>query len=769
MKKIMRLVLSCSCLSLWFLLSSPCSFAASNSFKVQRIEIIGAQRIPKSTVLSYVPLSPGQSFSASDSAKILQQLYNTGFFSDVSLQRRGNVLIIKVLERSTIGLVRVVGNHSLPKKQLNRALQQVGLVSGKVLDQSKLSSIVEGLRQQYFNLGHYDAKVTPRVISETRNRVSVMVNVKEGPVAKIEGIKIVGNHVFNDRVLLRQFKLSTPSILSSITNNDEYSKEKLDADLETLRSYYMDRGYLRFRIVTQQVSIAADGAGIYIVIGVDEGPIYHFSGFSVLGNPLGRKNTLEKIITIKQGDVFSRRVIFQNNNIITRYLGDKGYAFPQVTPQPDVDEIKHLVFIKYTVKPGKQIYIRRIEFAGNTATKEDVFRKRFLQFEGSLYSLSNIEESKRRIANLPYVANIQSNLIPVSGKNNQADMRFAVTPRNSGKATVQLGYSDQQGLLYGANIAEPNFLGTGNFASLAFQRSSYADTYSFGYSNPYATTWGASRNFSAYYSKTSPSTSLNYASYDLDSYGVSLGYGIPIAAHSNFSMGTSYEHNYLKIGSAADASYKSFINRYGNTFNEVGVNFDLSRTNYDRYPFPTSGTMNDLASSWWFPASKNSLYYYTVNYTNQMYYPIHKGFIAMFKGVGSYGNGFATTHELPFYKNFYAGGITSIPGFDSNSLGPKDLSGNALGGNLFLVTQANLIFPNGISDSLRTAITLSAGNVFDTNKKVNFSNLRYSAGVSLTWLTPFLGPVQVGVAFPFNLGSDKTNVNVFGFNMGASI
>ena len=742
---------------------------ASSVFRVTHIKIIGAQRVPASTVLSYLPIKPGQRFVPSKAASMLQTLYNTGYFSNIKLERSGNNLIVRVTERPTIGLVKVVGNHSLPKKQLDKALSSAGLVSGQVLDASKLKSIVEGLRQEYFNQGHYNAKVAPRVIPKTRNRVAIMVQVDEGPIAKIEGIKVIGSHAFTERVLLREFKLSTPSILSSLNHSDEYSKPKLDADIDTLTSYYMDRGYLRFTIASQQVSIAADGAGIYIVIGVNEGPLYHFTGADVLGNPLHKKAILESKLTIKAGDLFSRSTVLLSSDNIQRYLGDMGYAFPMVNPQPDINDTKHTVFVHYQVKPGKKVYIRRIEFVGNSATQEQVYRKRLLQFEGSRYSLSNLNESKRRIANLAYVANVQAKISPVIGTNNQADMQYLITPRNAGKATVQVGFSDTQGFLYGANLSEPNFLGTGNSISLAFSRSAYANSYSFGYSNPYATTWGASRNFNIFYTKTKPSSSLSYSSYDLDSYGLSVGSGIPVSGLSMVNGNLSYEHNKLDLSSSASDTFKNFSSKYGNRFNQFGINLGWTRTNYDTYPFPTSGTYNDVDGTLWFPADKHSLTYYTLNYTGQAYVPIHKGFIGQLKAVLGYGNGIGKTHELPFYRNFYAGGITTVPGFSPSSLGPQDQYGNALGGNILLVGQTSLIFPNGISKSLRTAFTLAAGNVYSENDSFKIKDIKYSAGVSLTWLTPFLGPIQIGLAVPFNVGSSKDNVSVFGFNMGASI
>lgn len=742
---------------------------ASQSFIIKSIQFNGLNRVSRGTVLSYLPVHVGQQYNPNDADAIIKALYNTGYFSNIKLARRGDALIITVQEQPVIGDIHVTGNKTIPKDKFKKALKDNGLIEGSVLNHGKLNAIVEGLRSEYINLGHYDATVDAKVVSEPRNRVGIYINIHEGPVATIKSIKIVGNQAFSESQLLKNFNLSTSNLISWFTHSDQYSKDKLNADLNSLTNFYLDHGYYDFKITSKQVSISPDKSEVYITIHVYEGSVYHISGYRLEKVPAGREEQIAQLIHIKKGEVFSRRVIMAMNDNIAKYLADQGYAFPDVQAVPVVNHDNHTVFLNYVISQGNRIYIHEIHISGNTRTNDIVIRRAIPEMEASAFSLSRINESKRQLQNLPYLSNIEVAPVAVPGKPNQVDLNYHVKEVNAGRISVQGGYSDTEGFLYGASISEPNFMGTGKSVGLNFSSSKLATNYNFNYFNPYYTIYGIGRGFNLYYTHVTPGN-VNLAAYILNGYGGSLNYVIPISEYTSLNFGAGYDHNKITLESNPPPVYVNFLNQQQrNVFNQFKLTGGWTYSDLDRIIFPTAGANQGIGLEVGLPIGNSSLNYYKTSYNFDYYHPIagSQSFILNLHAQLGYGNGYGNTHQLPFWDNFYAGGISTLPGYQGNTIGPKDVNGNGLGGNSMAVGGINLIFPNGISEKLRTALTFNAGNVYYAGSGISSGPIRTSAGLLISWFSPF-GVVNFSLAAPLNKQpGDKVEIPQFAF--GGSI
>lgn len=738
---------------------------AATSFVVRKIRIEGLQRITEGTVLSYLPIRPGETLNAAETNKIITSLYDTGFFSDVNLARQGDVLIIRVAERPTIGTIKITGNKKIQTKQLQEALKNVGLSEGNVYDGSMLSGVQKSLEHEYSNLGYYNATVNTDVTQQGNNRVAITIRIHEGSPAKIKEINIIGNEAFSDRKLLKNFKSSTGNLFSFFTHDNQYSQEKLNADLESLRSFYMDRGYLRFKVDSTQVSMSPDKKSVYIVIHVTEGAIYRIKGYELSGNMLGEEATLRKMTLLKPGEVFSRQKILNINNAITRYYGDRGYAFAQVDPIPTIDDLNHQVFVNFRINPGQRVYVRRISFAGNEKTQDKVLRREMRQTEGGLYSASNIEESKRRLSNLGYLEDVTPKTVPVPGHPNQVDLVYDVKEVSSATARLQVGYSDVQGIVYGANLNENNLMGTGKRASVGFSRSGYATVYSLSYLNPYYTQSGISRGFNLFSSEVTPGD-VNVTPYTSRNIGGNVVYGLPISEYSSLNFGYGYQHIKISEGTDPSTQVADFINSHGDSFNQVTLTGGWSRSTYDRAILPTRGSKQMFNVEVGIPVLNDSLEYYRLNYQLGWYLPLPKSFILHPNASLGYANGYGEfNNDLPFFKNYFAGGIGSVRGYKGNTLGPQDSQGNPIGGNVLTTGSLNLIVPNPISKRLRTSLFFDAGTVYDNS--FNLTDMRYSVGVGAEIWIPMVGPLQVSLAQPLSNGKDVDR-RVFDFSVGTS-
>jgi outer membrane protein insertion porin family len=742
-----------------------CIALSAQAFVVKNIKVIGLQRIEQSTVLSYSTIHPGHNFTTSDGPALINALYATGFFSNIELARQANNLIIYVKERPTLFKVNVVGNKKVPKKQLDGVLKQLSIVAGQIYDSSKVSTLVSGLREQYFNLGYYDARISTSVQDVGKNRVNLTIKVQEGNVAKIRAIRIIGNKTYSQRALLKKLSLSTPNLLSFITDDDQYSKQKLDADIEVLRSFYMNNGFVNMQVVSQQVSISPDHTGLSISIAISEGQRYKFKDVSFSGKTLGLDKQLHAAVQFSAGDWFSRQALINTSDSITAIYADRGYAFPQIVPTPKLDNIHHTVSVNFNIDPQHKFYIRKILLNGNSQTNTIALRNVMSVInEAALYSASIVTEAKRRLSNLPYIMGVKALPKPVPGTKNKVDLDYSFSERNAGKISLSGGYSDVEGMLVSLSVSDPNFMGTGNALNVAFQKSQYANQYSLSYTNPFVNTWGASRTASFSYSDYTPSD-VDLSSYGQRTLAMSIGYGIPISQYTSLSSSLGYSWTSLKSRSNSPSQVTNFVKEYGNTYHEADLSVGVSRQNVDRFPFPTNGTTSSLSATLSAPLTDKSLLYYTINNSFSWYQPLYKSFILKTQTTLGYGNGLGSTKSLPFFKNFYAGGISTIAGFASNSLGPKDSNGDAIGGNLLAVGRVNLIFPNGISDRVRTAVGFNIGSVYDKTFKVD--QTRASVGLFVTWLSPF-APIQLGLAYPI-MKKAGDDVSMFGFNLTTSL
>lgn len=751
---------------LFFLIFTLNSLLAS-AFVVRKIRVQGLQRIPLSTVKTYLPIKEGQDLDPSQTSEIIQSLYRTGFFKDVSVGREGDVLVINVVERPVIGAIRISGNKEIKTPQLITALKNAGIAEGLPYDSSIVQSLKVALEQQYNSQSRYSANVDIRVTEESQNRVGLNINIDEGKVSKIKEIHITGNKAFSERRLLRVFQSKRTRIWSFFTSSDQYVKEKLDSDLDQLRAFYMDRGYLKFKIVSTKIDMTPDKKKVKLNIQIEEGPLYKISGAEITGETLGQEATLKKLILVKPGQTFSRKNLLSTRELLDRYLSNQGYALAQVNIDPEVNDTDHTVFVKFNISTGKRVYVRRISFSGNIKTVDEVLRRELRQMEGAMYCAANVEESKRRLSNLGYLQNVQVRAVPVPDNPNIVDLEYQVTEVSSATANFQVGYSDAYGILYGATLNQTNFLGTGRQVNAKFEQNSAATNVSLSYFNPYYTMSGIGRGFTVYNQYATPDR-LGITPFRMNTYGAAVTYAIPITEYSRLNFAFGYDNIRLFVNRGASLEILRFVAEHGKKFDQFRTSIGWSRSTYDRAIFPTRGWRQLLNLEAGLPFAQNSLNYYKLSYDTAIYFPLSQSWVLHGRGLVGYGNGYANTGELPFFKNFYAGGIDSVRGYEDNTLGPKDTSTNPIGGNIIAVGSGSLIFPNPFQDQLRTSIFVDAGNVFDDHNDhlIESRGIRVSTGIQFEWISP-MGPIHFSFAKALNPGKfDETRV--FQFSLGAS-
>lgn len=749
-------------------------FAAS--FIVRDIQIQGLQGISRDTVLSYLPVQAGQRFDSTNAGKVIHTLYNSGFFEDVKVAQQGNSLIIKVVERPVIGSLAITGNKAIPKDKLDEVLKQQGLIQGRIFDNATLERIKTSLQSEYDNLGKYNAVVFTSVTPQENNRVAVKIDISEGQTVQVHEIRIIGNQAFSNKKLVSEMELTTPRFWSFLTRGDQYSQEKLDTSLEALRSYYLNRGYLKFKIDSAQASLTPDRKSVYINIKVTEGPIYTFKSYHLSGNLVLSETKLHDLIKLKPGSVFSRQAVQDANEAISKALGNMGYAFATVNPVPEIDEANKQVSITFYVDPGNRVYVRRINVEGNIKTQDGVVRRVMHQMEGSLVSTDDVKESERQLNLSGYFENVQVNTLMVPGMSDLVDLNYKVTEAPAAQAIFGVGYGTD-GFLVNASLNQPNFLGSGNSLGLNFNNSRYATTYSINYTNPYYTFDGISRSLGLYVQRTTPAN-VNIAHYSTDVYGASVNYGIPISARGDtLQLGVGYQTTVIKLGSAPSNEVINFTNDEGKRFNQILLTTGWNRNGLDRAFFPTKGLYQDSSLQLALPGGGNkNVSYYKASYDLKFYQPLSENFIITASGGLGYGNGLGSTKGLPFFGNYYAGGIGGtgqVRGYETNSLGPLDSNGDALGGNILTTASLGLVFPNFISpDKLRTTAFVDAGNVRSTQARAysgsNAGPLRYSAGISADWRVPVLN-VILDISLAKALNAQKGDQKqVFQFNIGTS-
>jgi len=734
------------CMNLW---------AADTRFIVADIKVTGLKRVSVGTVLNYLPIEVGEELSSDSTADIIKALYDTGFFQSVTLEKQANTLIIAVVERSTIGEINIQGNQAIPTDKLKELLKEYGLVKGRVYQKSALDFVIKQLKQGYNARGKYNAIIKAKVKPLTDNRVSVLIDISEGRVSRIKAIKITGNHRFSEDELLAELPLSASNLMSYFSKKDQYSKATLDASLEALRSFYLDRGFIKFKILSSQVLLATDKKDVFINIHLSEGAQYHIDAVKIIGRTIIPHAELRNLIKINSGDIFSRKKISESISAISDALGDIGYGFPAVNANPIMDDKNKTVTIEFIIEPGRHVYVRRINFSGNTKTADYVLRNLVKQGEASLLSLRNIKETERQMRLLNFIKNVNVKTNPVPGSNNEVDLDVNVEEAPSAEASASVGYGTT-GLQLNASVNQYNFMGTGRSVGLSFNASRWGQNYSANYYNPYYYKNTIGRGFNGYFQKVDPKK-LDVTNYNSNRYGGDVNYNFMLNEKSSYQLGYGYQGlNILSVGPVMQT--KNFVNNYGSIFNEFRLTSGWSRNTYDQMPFPNKGNNQQFSVVADLPISTGSLSYYRLNYLLKNFYPLPKDFVFSTVLNFGYGNQFNGT-GLPFFENFYAGGIAQpgmVRGFQTYSLGPLDNHGNGLGGNLLVSGGASVILPYPLSrETFRTSGFLDFGNVYSRGLPQELQGsvsgpIRYSGGVALDWRSPF-GPLSFSFGIPLNL------------------
>ena len=745
---------------------------ANVNFTIQSIQIRGLQGISRSTVLSYIHIKPGEKLDQRKSDQVIEDLYKTEFFDNVRLGRVGNTLVISVVQRPIISKISFSGNKTIKTDQLKKVLNKLGFIEGQVFNPSLLDKIKGSLSEEYFSLGKYNAKVTVKQTKLSRNRVAVAIKISEGLISKIQQIKIIGNNVFSERTLLKQFTLTTPGLFTWYTHDDQYTTEKLNADVESLRSFYLDRGYLKFNINSSQVSVSPDRQGVYILVRITEGAQYTVSGYTVSGQLVLSKQKLLSMIDLKKGQVFSRKSVMVINKKIVAALGEKGYANADVNVQPRFNEKNKSVYLNFRIVPGARVYIRHITFSGNYRTNDATLRRENPLFEGGLFSTNKVQNSKRSLLLLPYLSNVNVTTTPVAGSLNKVDLNYNVTEVPSAELQAGVGYSTLEKLMFNAGVSQKNLFGTGNTLGLNFSTSAISTSINLDYYDPYYTMSGVGRDISAYASRYD-SSKANISDYATNDYGAAVNYNIPFTLNNSFQIGAGYDNNLVSVSSTPSVQQNKFIKKHGRHFYQFTFNLGWTYMGFDRSLFPTKGASHSIQLMTTVPFSSNSLEYYKAGYNLNYYHPLVKSFLAHIKADVNYGNGYGRYGgSLPFFKNYYSGGMGSVRGFETNELGPKDSNGDAFGGNFGLDGSAGIVLPSFISDTVRTTLFVDAGNVYQTNHRekhygIKLNELRYSTGIEVDWRSP-IALLNFSLATPIHKRSGD-DTEVFQFTIGSSV
>lgn len=758
---------------------------AQQSFVVRDIRIEGISHLSPATVENYISIKRGETLHPSQTALILRELYKSGFFEHITLSHKGDTLIVHVVERPTIGQLKVTGNSVIPTDKLTSVMKSLDVTEGSVYNPSVLERIKQSLLNQYYQFGRYQAQVDVKTSAMSRNRISVALAISEGLVAKIKRITIIGNSVFSEPALIRQLDISPSGLFTIISQSDRYSEEKLDVSMEKLRNYYLDHGYLRIEIKSAQAQVSPDKKSVYITVVISEGMPYTISSYDIVGDYIVSKSELQKLTHIEPGEVFSKQKLMDANKAITNYLGDRGYMFATVNLRPQVNENQHTVNLLFDVNAGKRTYVRHVTFSDNTRTNDVVLRREIQQLEASPASTTKLDESKQRLTLLPYIKDVDMSVKRVPENNDQVDVNYKVKEDNSAQASFKVGYSPVYSVILGAGLNQKNFFGTGNTLGINFQRSKFEQFYGIDYTDPYYTEDGISRTFNFSISRLDPGAAENVnSSYTTNEYDLGVLYGIPIGqeqgAFNRLQVGASYQNTLVNlVSSSPSAQVSSFTTKNGRHFQELDMKAGLSRDSRDKAIFPTSGSFQTLFFDGFAPLSSGSLSFYTLNYGGKWYQPIYGEFIFTSKANLGYGNALNGARDFPYFKNYFVGGIDSVRGYLGYTLGPRDSTGKAYGGNMLIDGSLGLIFPNHLSDSLRTSAFVDAGNVYSSlnnrefgGQSTNGGYVRFSTGIEADILTPF-GPIELSLATPLNRRHSHSDIagdsqDLFQFALGAN-
>jgi outer membrane protein insertion porin family len=738
----------------------------SEDIVVKDIRVEGLTRISAGTVFNYLPIKVGDTLTKKKAQDATRALFKTGFFRDIRLTRDGNILTVVVKERPSIDSIEIEGSKDIGKDDLKKSLKDVGLSEGRIFNKSLLDNVEAELRRQYFSRGRYSVQIDTTVTPMERNRVGIKIEIREGKVAKIRGINIVGNSAYSDKKILKVLSLSEPGFTTKFSGNDKYSKEKLIGDSEEIRNLYQNNGYLEFVIDSTQVSISPDKESMYITINLSEGKIYRVASYKLSGKLVLPENEIRQMITLKSGDVFSRKSITDITKAITDALGDKGYAFANVNPIPDVNKEKGEVSFTFFVDPGKRVYVRRVNFSGNTVTRDEVLRREMRQLEGSWFSPERVKRSRVRLQRLGFFDEINVETPQVPGTSDQVDVNVSVKERPTGNLLFGVGYSDFDGALINGSITETNLFGTGKNLSLRFDNSRSNRRLNLNYVNPYYTKTGISRGLSVYSTKIN-SALANTAAYLLSTSGAGVTFGFPTSENQSLRTGLAYEITDVSVTTEGAQVAQDFVARYGDENAIFRATFGWAYNSFNSALFPTSGGLQRITMETTFPGS--DIDFTKTSYETALYLPVYKSAAFRSRLELGYGTGGGDTESLPFYKNYFAGGSRTVRGYRSRSLGPIDpVTNRPIGGNRRILANLELFFPfpgtGAGNNAMRLSLFVDGGMVYGGNEDVDLGLVRYSGGFAFNWFSP-IGPLAFSYATPFNAEPDD-DIERFQFTIG---
>ena len=736
---------------------------ALDPFIIKDIRVEGLQRTEPGTVFNYLPVEVGDTMDNTKATRAIKSLYGTGFFKDVRIEAEDNVLLVTVQERSAIAQIEFSGNRSFPSDKMAEGLKQIGISEGLIFDKSELDRAAQEIKRQYLSTGKYGATVRTIVSPLERNRVAVRFEIEEGQVAKIRDINIVGNKEFTMDELRAEFLLTTPNWMSWWNKDDQYSKQKLTADLETLKSFYLNQGYLEFSVDSTQVAISPDKQDIYITVNVTEGQKYTISDVKLSGDLKLPEADLQALIKFKKGDTFNRQLVTLTSQAISDKLSNEGYAFANVNAVPDINKDHLTAAFTFFVDPGRKVYVRRINLTGNTRTKDKALRRELRQLESSWYADDKIKRSKERLDRTMFFETVNIETPAVPGNTDQVDLNINVVERQTGSVQLGAGLSSNEGVVLGFNVTQQNFLGTGNSVNAQINTSQLNTIYSLSYTDPYFTPDGVSRGFDIYRRDvdTNNRFTTNIGTYRSSSYGLGVRFGVPLTEMSSFTFGLTGD--ITRIDTQAD-SPKQYLDFCGNTSgcdaNSVQFRAGWTFDSRDNVLFPNRGVLQRLTAEVSVPGL--DLEYYKLEYQHTMFKEVANNVTFMLNGDIGYADSYGS-RIFPFFKNFFVGGVNSVRGFEIGTVGPLDIdpsTGNifSVGGTKKLVGNAEIFVPVPFiqdSSQFRLSTFFDAGNAFGINESINFKDLRYSTGIGISWFSPF-GPLKLVLAKPLN---EKPNDN----------
>lgn len=737
---------------------------ALEPFKVQDIRVEGLQRVEAGTIFASIPLRVGDDYNDEKGSAAIRALFALGLFKDVRLEANGNVLTVVVEERPTIADVNFAGTKEFDKDTLKKAMRDVGLAEGRPFDNALSDRAEQELKRQYINRSLYGAEVVTTVTPIERNRVNLTFTVTEGEPAKINEIHIVGNKAFSESTLKGLFDQDTGGWLSWYTKSDRYARSKLNADLETLRSYYLQRGYLEFRIDSTQVAISPDKQTISLTVNIHEGERYVVSDVKLEGNYLEREDEFKSMVKIKPGEPYNADQVTETTKAFSDHFGNFGFAFARVEAVPEIDRENNRVSIVVKAEPSRRAYVRRIQVSGNNRTRDEVIRREFRQFEASWYDGDKIKLSRDRVDRLGFFTEVNVETQEVAGSPDQVDLVVSVAEKPTGSLQLGAGFSSAEKVSLSFGIKQENVFGSGNYLGVDVNTSKYRRTLVLSTTDPYFTKEGISRTLDLYYRTDKPYEDQG-GNYELVTAGTGVRFGVPFSELDTVFFGAGLEQTRIKPGTNIPAAYLAYGDTYGYTSMAVPLTIGWSRDSRDSALAPNAGRYQRLNTDW---SVAGDARYVRANYQIQQYVPLNKKFTLAFNGELGWGKGL-NGRPFPVFKNFYSGGLGSVRGFDQGTLGPRDVIGSSLGGPKKVTLNAEFMAPlpgAGNDRTLRVFTFVDVGNVFGDNETVDFSQMRASAGLGLSWISP-LGPLRLAYAHPVRkFAGDK--IQKLQFQIGTS-